>query len=254
MPALPISLHEALCSKRARIGLCCAGAGASLLSAFLLRPGASKYFIEAEFPYEEAAIENCLGMPVPGGFVSKNTAMALATRSYMMAAKDHLWWKESNLTTSEMIGIGISAVLASDRMHRGEQRAEVVMIAESACYYFEIRFDKGLGEEDRASQEEQLRCLVLERLEAHLEGGIFGEDCTAELTEQLHQRPLFYASGRRAALPDVGGAYLMPASLNPLHDGHRSMLRLAEHWRAAQREHSQDLEVLAARCGAAFGW
>lgn len=114
-------LVEAVHGTPALAVLAVTGGGASLLSELLVVPGASRTVLEAVVPYSEAALESWVGGPVTGA-ASAETAARLAVAALERAAA--LAGAEGR-GTAPLVGLGLTAALASDRPKRGEHRAHL---------------------------------------------------------------------------------------------------------------------------------
>ena len=219
-----IDLHRTLIEQDAVVHLSCAGAGPALVNKLWRCPGASSYLVGVSAPYGRSQLSRYVGHAIEGSFCSREVAIDLATMSYV-SATEHLVVEGSE---GRPVGIGVTAAVASSRLPRGDQRAHVVVMSDEAVLYREVKFRKGIGMRERWLQDTILAENVSELLSIALgdEGAGF-EDSSEEALERLFRYPSFEVDGSRRTATS-SGLYL-PASLNPHHEGHREMARLAEN-------------------------
>ena len=203
------------------------GGGSLLASELLTTAGASKTLLELAVPYATAALHELLGGRVDQA-CSDATARALAMRAWQRAA--HLSAPDPDAQSDSLIGYGCTASLATDRVKRGECRAHLAL--QSAAQTVSCKVDL---EGDRAQQEAQLleaqwaflqRALVLPVANDH---ALFASYDQVEGTPEWRDL-LLGATGAVAANEHTPAEpkLLLPGSFNPLHDGHREIMRVAE--------------------------
>ncbi len=156
------------------------GGGSKAISQLLEIPGGSRTVLEAVVPYSPAALEDWLGGPVDLA-CSEPTARAMAMAAWMRARK---LAPESD--PHQLIGIGATASLASDRPKQGGHRVHVAVQTATATSSFSLPLTKGAR--DRKKEEWLAAKLVLTVL-----GEAAGVDAAAArqaLLDQLHDEPV----------------------------------------------------------------
>ncbi|VTS02569.1 hypothetical protein [Tuwongella immobilis] len=209
------------------------GGGASLLSALLTVPGASRTVLEAVIPYAESALVDWLGFR-PDSFCVAETARAMADRAWEHARR--------LAPDTEVFGLGCTASLATDRPKKGEHRAYVALRTMTIRQTLTIRFEKGLR--DRIGEEDLLVTAMLRLLDTRpdsvpplpllLSAGDSIDETISALDDPLAQlldgriaRMMQTVDGQWLAMPDPPRAFLS-GSFHPLHDGHRQLVEVAE--------------------------
>ncbi|HEX3952869.1 MAG TPA: hypothetical protein VHW90_04810 [Stellaceae bacterium] len=214
------------------------GGGSGAIAELLRVPGGSRLLIEAQVPYDERSLAAFLGF-APQQASSSDTAIAMAQSARARAAA---LLPEVN----DLVGLGATAALVSDRPRRGEHRfhiacASAAGIAHCTCVLAKGRRDRG-GEEDLVSRAIVLwlarACGVaapsphslLDADEHYAEAVVAAEDAIDRLLAGEVDRVTVQPDGQMmlsAPLP----ALLFPGSFNPMHEGHVLLARLAEELR-----------------------
>src|SRR5437899_10846155 len=109
---------EALHRVPAKCVLAVTGGGTGALAQLLSVPGGSRTIVEAHIPYHEQAFVDFLGRR-PESFCSADTSREMAGR-----ARDRGRWL---LPGQELIGVGCTASLATDRPKRGDHRFHIAV-------------------------------------------------------------------------------------------------------------------------------
>jgi nicotinamide mononucleotide (NMN) deamidase PncC len=220
------------------------GGGSLAVSDLLTVPGASAFLLEARVPYSSLALTEWLGR-APDQSCSRETALAMSVVAYQRAR--HL------SEDSEMaIGVGGTAALASDRPKRGEHRAWIATHTRNATRVVGLSLSKGLrdrAEEERLVADALLRLLsetcglsVLPELPLQEGDSLISAGCVANplLVDLVTGRRETLWVAPTAALVDIAmpviwqaepplkPAGLLAGSFNPLHDGHRELIHVAE--------------------------
>ncbi|HEY4173859.1 MAG TPA: hypothetical protein VGM42_12595 [Rhodopila sp.] len=213
------------------------GGGSGAIGELLRVPGGSRLLIEAQVPYDTAALAAFLGF-VPAQASSAETAIAMARSA-----------RERGVglmpAGTDVVGLGATAALVSDRPRRGEHRFHIAVAGSSGVAHCSGLLAK--GRRDRAAEEDVVsRAIVLwlahgcgvaapspiSVLDAD-EG--FAETVVAtDLIDRLLagevDRVTVLSDGQMmlsAAVPLL----VLPGSFNPVHDGHVSLARVAEEVR-----------------------
>jgi len=220
-------VHAAPC----RAALAVTGAGSEAIAWLLRVPGASSTVLEAVVPYSQAALADYLGQQ-PTHSVSGETASLMAAKAHERACR----LREAEYP---VLGVGCSGALATTRARRGPERAFVAVKAADGSAACSLSFAKGAHtreeEEERCSRllihVLALACWVLPAFEIPLLPGealarTGALSPVAELLEGRVASLLVQPDGRiEAAAPPPGG--ILSGALNPLHEGHRQLARVA---------------------------
>jgi nicotinamide mononucleotide (NMN) deamidase PncC len=194
------------------------GGGISLLGEMLGAAGASRTVLDARVPYAAEALSEMLGT-APEQACSDATARGMAMNAFQQARR-----LSARGGAAEPFGLGCTASLATDRIKRGEHRAHAAIQTRDATFTAHWTFDADRNEEES---------LLTEHLWSKL-GQALGIKGVGESIEIRHTegRPAWQALilGERQALAtsDHDGMLLIPGAFNPLHEGHRQMLTIAE--------------------------
>ncbi len=217
------------------------GGGAGLQRLLWEVPGSSAYLSGATFPYDQDEQAELLGF-MPEHFCSEEAAIDLASAAYMKAFK---------FGGKKAVGIGITASVASEKMHRGDHRVFVCAVTDTKIQTGSITLEKGVGQEVRVSDGRKcdyvgeyilFNALGIDTLDEHLYEGsrkIFNEalaktfnlqDATEKAKARFFERPFFTANGKRLAkVPQEAVYAMMPGSFNPPHEGHFGLAREFRH-------------------------
>jgi hypothetical protein len=137
------------------------GGGASGIADLLSVPGASRTVLEALIPYGQAALEDFLGFR-PRHFVSTETAVALARKARARALT--LWPPAAAGEEANLLGVGCTAALRTERPKKGEHRAHIAVqpSAVGAAVVWSVVLSKGARE--RRGEEEVVGDLLIRAL------------------------------------------------------------------------------------------
>jgi hypothetical protein len=212
------------------------GAGSLALYQLHSVAGSSRTILEATDRYASTSLVDLLGRP-PEQFVSKETAIAMASQAYRRAMR----LAEPG---TKCLGVGCTAAIATDRVRRGEDRCWIAARDGAGVSSYGLVMIKGardrLGEETVVSQlllraiadacgitaTVHVDTLDGEQVETAREAA---EDPIARLLDGTARTVSVTRDGTLAADQPVQGA-ILSGSFNPLHAGHE---RLAEAAAAA---------------------
>lgn len=187
------------------------GGGSLFIAEMLSTPGASRTVLDVRVPYAEPALQQLLGK-LQASACSDATARALAMSAYLQARR---------LSSDAAFGLGCTASLATDREKKGAHRAHIAIQTEFATHALALNFSA-----DRAAEEIALADALWQFI-----GILLGDAPPAE-TRSTRGEPAWHAliSGTQKAWSSGvhDGRLLVPGSFNPLHEGHRQMVRIAE--------------------------
>ena len=205
------------------------GGGAGFLAELLGTAGASRTVLDASVPYSAASLADLLGGP-PDQACSGDTARALAMTGFERAM---------GLNASRPFGFACTASLATDRVKRGRCRAH--MAVQTAARGAHAEFRAFSEPDDRAAQERELVEAAWSLLLAAL-GLAAGHGIKVDEVEAGPQwRALVEGRLTHVSTAPHDGSLLFPGAFNPLHEGHRGMLAVAE--RRLERQGAYELSI-----------
>src|SRR5579872_3803891 len=228
-------LISALHASGPKAALAITGGGSGAIGELLRIPGGSRLLIEAQVPYDEQALASYLGF-APAQASSADTAIAMAQAARARAAT-------FTPAGTDVVGLGATAALVSDRPRRGEHRFHIAFANAAGVGHCTGVLAK--GRRDRAAEEDLVsRSIVLwlaracgvsapsprslvDADESYEETAIAAEDAIGRLLAGEVDRVTVQPDGQMtlsAPPPPV----LLPGSFNPLHEGHVMMARVAE--------------------------
>jgi hypothetical protein len=221
-----------------KAALAITGGGSGAIGELLRIPGGSRLLIEAQVPYDPQALEAFLGF-APEQACSADTAIAMARTVRARAAK-------LVPAGTDLVGLGATAALVSDRPRRGEHRFHIACANSAGLAHCTAVLAK--GRRDRAAEEDVVsRAIILwlatvcgiappsprSLLDADEQ---FSEAVVATM-DKIDQ--LLAGEFDRITVPPDGQVVLsappppllFPGSFNPLHEGHVLLARVAEELR-----------------------
>src|SRR5262249_47049430 len=145
-------LISALHASGRKAELAITGGGSGAIGELLRVPGGSRLLIEAQVPYDERALAAFLGF-APAQACSADTAIAMAKTARVRAAK-------LVPASADLVGLGATAALISDRPRRGEHRFHIAFANSRGITHCTCVMAK--GRRDRAAEEDLVsRAIVL---------------------------------------------------------------------------------------------
>ena len=234
-----------------KAALAITGGGSGAVAELLRVPGGSRLLIEAQIPYDAQALATFLGF-APAQASSADTAIAMArtarARAASLAPADSDGGTE--LVGRDLVGLGATAALVSDRPRKGEHRFHIAFANAAGIAHCTCVMAK--GRRDRAAEEDLVsRAIVLwlaracgvaapsprslfDADEHYAETVLPPVDAPADRIDQL----LAGAVDRVTVQPDgqmmlsaPQPVVLFPGSFNPMHEGHVSLAQAAEELR-----------------------
>jgi len=221
-----------------KAALAITGGGSGAVGELLRVPGGSRLLIEAQVPYDAVALATFLGF-APAQACSADTAIAMARRVRARAAR-------LVPAGAELVGLGATAALVSDRPRKGEHRFHIAFansegIAHCTCVLAKRRRDRA-GEEDLVSRAIVL-CLahacgiaapsprsLLDADEYFAETVVATVDSIDQLLAGEVDRVTVQPDGQMTLSAPLSPV-LLPGSFNPMHAGHMLLARVAEELR-----------------------
>ncbi|MGE0225739.1 MAG: hypothetical protein AB7F35_24540 [Acetobacteraceae bacterium] len=218
-----------------KAALAITGGGSGAICELLRVPGGSRLLLEAQVPYDEQALAAYLGFS-PAQASSADTAIAMARSARARAAR-------LAPAGSDLVGVGATAALVSDRPRRGEHRfhiacANATGVLHCSAVLAKGRRDRG-GEEDLVARAIVLwlarACRVaapapsslLDADETYQETVFADRDAIEQLVAGALNRVTVQPDGQLMLSAPVP-ALLFPGSFNPVHEGHVALARVAE--------------------------
>ena len=218
-----------------KAALAITGGGSGAIGELLRVPGGSRLLIEAQVPYDALALATFLGF-APAQACSADTAIAMARSVRARAAR-------LVPADTDLVGLGATAALVSDRPRKGEHRFHIAFANSAGIAHCTGVMAK--GRRDRAAEEDLVsRAIVL--FLAHACGvaapsprSLLDADEHFEETVVATVDPIdqLVAGGRDRVTVQPDGQMtllaprplvLLPGSFNPLHSGHVLLARVAE--------------------------
>jgi hypothetical protein len=231
-------LISALHGSGRKAALAITGGGSGAVGELLRVPGGSRLLIEAQVPYDMLALAAFLGF-APAQACSCDTAVAMAQTARGRTAR-------LSPAGADLVGLGATAALVSDRPRRGEHRFHIASVDAAGTAHCTCVLAK--GRRDRAAEEDLVsRAIVLwlaracgitapsprsllDADEHYAETVVAAADAIDRLLAGELDRVTAQPDGQMmlSAPPPV---VLFPGSFNPMHEGHVLLARIAEELR-----------------------
>lgn len=232
------SLISALHASGRKAALAITGGGSGAIGELLRIPGGSRLLIEAQVPYDERALATFLGF-APAQACSAETAIGMARSVRARAAR-------LLPAGNDLVGLGATAALVSDRPRRGEHRFHIAFANSAGMAHCAAVLAK--GRRDRAGEEGLVSGAIilwlaracgveapsphslLDADEQYVEMMVTNVDTIDQLLAGEFDRVTIQPDGQMilSAPPPL---VLFPGSFNPVHEGHVLLARVAEEVR-----------------------
>ena len=213
------------------------GGGSTAIGRLLEVPGGSRTVLEAVVPYALPSLEEWIGGKAEQA-CSEQTARDMAMSAWMRARD--LAWEADPLS---LVGIGVTASLASSRPKRGDHRVHLAMQTATTSSSLLLTLDKGAR--DRLGEEHLVADMLLTNLAKIC--GVATSALRVEFLEQLSEGERVRSRHKQAPsqwtelllghqdvvreYPGGSGAEkpvaILPGSFNPPHQGHIGMTNYA---------------------------
>jgi nicotinic acid mononucleotide adenylyltransferase/nicotinamide mononucleotide (NMN) deamidase PncC len=221
-----------------KAALAITGGGSGAIGELLRVPGGSRLLIEAQVPYDTLALAAFLGF-APAQASSADTAIAMARSIRAHAAR-------LVPASTDLVGLGATAALVSDRPRKGEHRfhiaaANAAGVAHCTCVLAKGRRDRA-AEEDLVSHAIVLWLAQACGIAAPSPRSLLDADehfeetvvATVDVIDQLLAGEVDRVTAQvdgQLMLSAPRPFLLFPGSFNPLHAGHVLLARAAEEVR-----------------------
>jgi len=221
-----------------KAALAITGGGSGAIGELLRVPGGSRLLIEAQVPYDAQALATFLGF-APAQACSSDTAIAMAQSARARAAR-------LAPAGTDLVGLGATAALVSDRPRRGEHRFHIAFANSAGIAHCTCVMAK--GRRDRAAEEDLVsRAIILwlaracgiaapsprsllDADEDYAETVVAAVDTIDQLLAGELDRVTVQPDGQMM-LSAPGHFVVLPGSFNPMHEGHVLLARVAEELR-----------------------
>jgi nicotinamide mononucleotide (NMN) deamidase PncC len=231
-------LIPALHGSGRKAALAITGGGSGAVGELLRVPGGSRLLVEAQVPYDELALAAFLGF-VPAQACSSDTAIAMARTARARAAR-------LVPAGTDVVGLGATAALVSDRPRKGEHRFHIAFANSAGGAHCTCVMAK--GRRDRAAEEDLVSHAIvlwlargcgiaaasphslLDADEHYAETVSAAVDTIDRLLAGELDRVTVQPDGQ-IVLSAPQPLVLFPGSFNPMHEGHVTLARVAEELR-----------------------
>jgi hypothetical protein len=237
-------LIAALHASGRKAALAITGGGSGAVGELLRIPGGSRLLIDAQIPYDERALAAFLGF-APAQACSSDTAIAMAQNARARATA--LMPNTGVGMGADLVGLGATAALVSDRPRRGEHRFHIAFANAAGTDSIGAHCTGVLakGRRDRAAEEDLVsRAIVLwlaracgvaapspksllDADEHYAETAVSGATPIDRLLAGELDRVTIQPDGQ-VVLSAPPPSVLFPGSFNPMHEGHVLLARVAE--------------------------
>lgn len=221
-------IHSAPC----QAVIAATGGGSSAIGRLLEVPGGSNTLLEAVVPYSHSSLEDWLGRAV------EQACNPQAARAMAMAA----WTRARSLAPEcnphQLVGIGATASLVSDRPKRGEHRLHVAVQTAEYTHCHSLVLKKGARH--RAAEEQlvadlvlaglaEVAALPLKPIQQAINEQLVGSEQIESLRQQAdpHWTAMLLGQCRCTPFAEPPRA-VFPGSFNPPHAGHQQIVDFAE--------------------------
>ena len=217
-----------------KLMLIISGAGIQAAKWLLDVPGASKTVLEIRVPYSDKSMNSLLGY-TPEHFVSEATVLDMAKKAYE---------KSITLRTrnEKVFGIACTAAITTDRTRRGNNHAYICLWSPNSRNIEHLTLEKGKRDridEDHIISQSIINTISMEILnksifDLELDSGDSYEKTNLKYSTEIQsllagQIPSFTKGPGNHSEPNGRfSGVILPGSFNPLHDGHRLLLRKAQ--------------------------
>ncbi len=201
------------------------GGGTNAISALLEVPGASNTILESHIPYSKESMNSFLNKE-PDHYCSLDTCLNMAANAFKKSKQI-----DTSTKTKHLLGISITANLATTYEKKGDHKFFIVVQAYDYTKYLECYLEK--GKRSREEEEELITACVISLLAdscgfefniPEIDEDIKINKVIAEKSwKKLFNNKVGFISNNKNN-PEL----IFPGSFNPIHEGHIKMKELAE--------------------------
>ena len=207
-----MTIYELLQNQKGFVHVAAAGAGSTLITDLWSEPGASEWLSGGTFIYADQEMEDFLGFWPDWGTVNQTTSIFMAMAAYRKAFR-------ALPKGRKPIGVGVTASVASNRIHRGNHRFFATVLTDTHCAVLAHEpMKKGEGRWQR-NLDEDIVCQETLSMLARSDGWKWCIEPNALLDSAID---FIHCQPKGVGWSDY---ILYPGAFNPLHRGHE---RLAE--------------------------
>lgn len=209
-------LIEKVYSSDGQFSLAITGGGTSAIANLFAVAGASSTLLEATVPYHSAALSHFVSASSPQG-CNTHTARAMAMAAYNSARKIS--------PKSNVIGIGCTAAIATNRARKGSDRCHIAVQAAGFTTTYDIDLNR---ENDRKEQEAICRNAIIAAMARAVDISIEPPN-TGTRTRHIDAQKTWVdlLAGNIDSTSISSNPCVFPGAFNPIHDGHRGMITAA---------------------------
>lgn len=240
------TLQDKIAALHASPALACiavTGAGAGCQNILAQVPGASQTLLECLMPYSNEALINFLGER-PQQFASEDTALRMAARAWRRGRALAL---ERGVNPNHVIGLGLTAVVGTNRRLRGAHRVFVAIRDATRLAVMSLQFEKGadgfslLGRDGELELSDELAVRML-LWAAGLEpeplstGRAINPRIIAEVSMEFSANILCLPNGEVRSLDVLSPErhIIFSGSFNPFHSGHEEIAAEVQRYTSKQ--------------------
>ena len=218
MTTLNQQLIETVYSSDGQFSLAITGGGTSAIASLFEVPGASSTLLEATVPYHSAALGRFVSGSGPLG-CNTHTARAMAMSAYTSA--------RSISPEDNVIGIGCTAAIATNRVRKGTDRCHIAVQAAEFTTTYDIDLNR---EDDRREQEAICRDAIIAAMARAVDISIDPPDTDIRARHiDAEKGWVDLLAGDIDSTSAATNSCIFPGAFNPIHEGHRGMISVARN-------------------------
>eukprot|EP01025_Chloroclados_australasicus_P047740 TRINITY_DN5384_c1_g3_i1.p1 TRINITY_DN5384_c1_g3~~TRINITY_DN5384_c1_g3_i1.p1 ORF type:complete len:459 (+),score=22.69 TRINITY_DN5384_c1_g3_i1:80-1456(+) len=225
-------------ASRFKFALFVTGGATRIISDLLTVPGASNSILEVKVPYAKESLVECIGKE-PKKYVSTETARDLAHSALHRAA-------QLSSFGTPILGVSATCTLATEQLKKGEHKFSLAVTNGIHTMTSDLTLSKGTrnrSEEDVVASK-SLLLMIAKMCNVQIDGldkrtflQLTQDECPVESDCKIQDPISDLVQGKCQTVEICGdmilvdcprsGRVYLPGSFNPLHNGHKGMLRAA---------------------------
>lgn len=194
-----------------KIAMCVTGGGTDIIPMLLNKGGASKYIVDIQVPYSCEAIDKYLGVK-PEKYCSQETASALAQQAYV---------KCHSLISGDCERVGVAMTCSLKKENEREGRGNYIFIS---MVVGDLLYDSEKIEVDKSLTRKEQELFAAKFLLNYMYSICY--DLQFHYFDLIDE---FITSDNKGLFLPMNSPLqsnnIYPGSFNPLHDGHRSIIK-----------------------------